>query len=309
MQIECKPTSPSWSLSPRSLDELLELRQTERANCETADHFAAAARWKLDASLSAEDAFHTYVESEHFSEKSLFRETESMLERIRTFLLEKHIISIPSEVRCKVEPTPEHMRWAFFAMDSPGAFEQVATEAYYYVTPPDEAWDEEKKKDFLKGFSRAVMEVISIHEAYPGHYVHFLHLQRARSKVGKTFWSYAFIEGWAHYTEEMMIEEGWGSGDSRVEMAYIHEALVRLCRYVSIVELHRGTMTLSESQNLFEKKAMMRPVSARKEAERGVFDPGYLFYTLGKFQVRDIRDLRKKEIKLRPRPFCRRTIS
>jgi uncharacterized protein (DUF885 family) len=252
------------------------------------DRFVSAAH-SIDQSLGAEECFRMYVESEHFSEKNLFRETESMLNRIRQFLIEKEIISIPSEVRCKVEPTPEHMRWAFAAMDSPGAFEQVATEAYYYVTPPEASWVEAKKKDFLKGFSRAVMEIISIHEAYPGHYVHFLHVQSARSKIGKVFWSYAMIEGWAHYTEEMMVEEGWGSGDARIEMAYIHEALIRLCRYVASIELHRGTMTLIESQQLFETKAMMRPVAAKKEAERGVFDPGYLFYTLGKFQVRDIK--------------------
>jgi uncharacterized protein (DUF885 family) len=87
-----------------------------------------------------------------------------------------------------------------------------------------------------------------------------------------------------------MLEAGWSNGDARVELAYLHEALVRLCRYVSSIELHQGTMTLSESQHLFEEKALMRPVSARKEAERGVFDPGYLYYTLGKFQIRDIRE-------------------
>jgi len=274
-----------------SLDTLLARGREEISKL--TDRFVMAAH-SIDTGLGAEACFRMYVESEHFSERNLFRETESMLERIRQFLIDKAIISVPSQVRCKVEPTPEHMRWAFAAMDSPGAFEQVATEAFYYVTPPESAWDEAKKKDFLKGFNRAVMEIISIHEAYPGHYVHFLHLQRARSKVGKVFWSYAFIEGWAHYTEEMMIEEGWGAGDARIEMAFLHEALVRLCRFVSSIELHRGTMTLSESQKLFEEKAMMRPVAARKEAERGVFDPGYLFYTLGKFQIHDIRARARK---------------
>jgi uncharacterized protein (DUF885 family) len=119
-------------------------------------------------------------------------------------------------------------------------------------------------------------------------------LQQAKSKLGRIFWSYAFIEGWAHYTEEMMMEEGWGKGDARVEMAYLQEALIRLCRYVSAIELHRGTMTLSESQHLFEEKALMHPVSAKKEAERGVFDPGYLFYTLGKFKIQEIRTKRKQ---------------
>ncbi|HWF45099.1 MAG TPA: DUF885 family protein, partial [Candidatus Kapabacteria bacterium] len=96
-------------------------------------------------------------------------------------------------------------------------------------------------------------------------------------------------EGWAHYTEEMMIEQDWGSGDARIRIAYLQEALVRLCRYIASIELHSGNMTLSEVQHLFEEKALMRPVSARREAERAVFDPGYLFYTLGKFQIRELR--------------------
>jgi hypothetical protein len=248
----------------------------------------------LDPALSPHEAFRMYVEHDHFSEESIFQKTESMLESIRQFLIDRHIISVPSDVRCAVRPMPEHMRWAFAAMDSPGAFERVATEAYYYVTPPEASWDEAKRKDFLRGLNRAVLEIISIHEAYPGHYIHFLHLQQAKSKLGRIFWSYAFIEGWAHYTEEMMMEEGWGKGDARVEMAYLQEALIRLCRYVSAIELHRGTMTLSESQHLFEEKALMHPVSAKKEAERGVFDPGYLFYTLGKFKIQEIRTKRKQ---------------
>jgi uncharacterized protein (DUF885 family) len=244
---------------------------------------------EIDSSMSPEDVFRTYVESEHFSEKNLIPETESMLERIRKFLIAKNIITVPSEVRCKVAPTPAHMRWAFAAMNSPGAFEQNATEAYYYVTPPDPKLSPEKRKEYMQGYSRSVMELISIHEAYPGHYIHFLHLQKARTKVGKSFWSYSFLEGWAHYTEEMMIDAGYCSGDLRIEVACVQEALIRLCRYMSALGRHAGTMTIAESQKLFEDKALLRPIAAKKEAERSVFDPGYLFYTLGKFQIQELR--------------------
>jgi uncharacterized protein (DUF885 family) len=181
------------------------------------------------------------------------------------------------------------MRWAFAAMNSPGAFEQTATEAYYYVTPPDPKLDTEKRKEYMQGFSRSVMELISIHEAYPGHYIHFLHLQKARTKVGKSFWSYSFLEGWAHYTEEMMIDAGYCSGDLRIEVACVQEALIRLCRYISALGRHAGTMTVAESQKLFEDKSLLRPIAAKKEAERSVFDPGYLFYSLGKFQIQELR--------------------
>jgi len=244
---------------------------------------------ELDPHLSPREAFHTFIESEHFSEQNILRETGSMLERIRAFVIREGLIAIPSEVRCTVRETPPHMRWAFAAMFSPGAFEHVATEAFYYITLPEPGWDEAKRKDFLRGLNRSVLEIVSIHEAYPGHYVHFLHLHDVKSKVGKCFWSYAFLEGWAHYTEEMMLEAGWGEGDARIRLAYIQEALIRVARYLVSIELHSGTMTLSEAQQLFEEKALLRPVAARREAERGVFDPGYLFYTLGKFQIKELR--------------------
>ncbi|MFI5202025.1 MAG: DUF885 domain-containing protein [Candidatus Kapaibacterium sp.] len=244
---------------------------------------------ELDPHLGPREVFHTYIESEHFSEQNILRETENMLERIRAFVIREGLIAIPSEVRCTVKETPAHMRWAFAAMFSPGAFEQVATEAFYYITLPEPDWDEAKRKDFLHGLNRSVLEIVSIHEAYPGHYTHFLHLHNVKSKVGKCFWSYAFLEGWAHYTEEMMIEAGWGEDDARIRLAYIQEALIRAARYLASLELHSGTMTLSEAQQLFEEKALLHPVAARREAERGVFDPGYLFYTLGKFQIKELR--------------------
>jgi len=282
----------SSELMDKSLDELLAEGRREMDKL-TADLLKTSE--SLDPRLSPREVFHNFVETDHFNEKTLLRETERMLERIRTFILQKGLIAIPSDVRCKVEETPAHMRWAFAAMNSPGAFEQVATEAFYYVTLPESNWDEDKRKEFLHGLNRSVLEVISIHEAYPGHYTHFLHLPNVKSKVGKCFQSYAFIEGWAHYTEEMMIEQGWAENDPRIRIAFLQEALIRVCRYIAAIELHSGTMTLSEAQHMFEDKALLRPIAARREAERGVFDPGYLFYTLGKFQIRELRKRMEKD--------------
>jgi hypothetical protein len=276
----------SSELIEDSLETLLENGRREMDKL-TVDLFKTCET--LDAHATPRDVFHTYVETDHFGERTILSETANMLERIRAFVIQQGLVAMPSDVRCSVKETPEHMRWAFAAMNSPGAFEQVATEAFYYITLPEPCWDEHKRKEFLHGLNRSVLEIVSIHEAYPGHYTHFLHLQNIKSKVGKCFWSYAFIEGWAHYTEEMMLEAGWGNGDSRIRIAYLQEALIRVCRYIASIELHRGTMTLSEVQQLFEEKALMQPVAARKEAERAVFDPGYLFYTLGKFQIRELR--------------------
>lgn len=273
-------------LAGESLEELL-VRGRNEINALTSRLMEVSR--SIDSQSSPHEVFQGFVEDDHFNENMLIPETAKMLERVRQFLIDHKIISIPSDVRCKVVPTPPYLRWAFAAMDSPGAFETVATEAYYYVTPPEPEWSDHKKKDFLRGLNRSVLEIISIHEAYPGHYIHFLHLKNSRSKLGKIFHSTGFIEGWAHYTEEMMLQSGWGNGDLRIEMAYLQEALIRLCRYVTAIELHRGTMTLSEAQHLFEEKALMRPVAARKEAERGVFDPGYMFYSHGKLKIRELR--------------------
>lgn len=282
----------SSELVDESLDALVEKGQREMDRL-TVELYKASA--ELDANANPREVFHTFVESEHFSETTIVREVESMLERIRKFVIQNNLVSVPSEVRCRVQETPAHMRWAFAAMNSPGAFERVATEAFYYVTLPEKDWEAEKRKEFLHTLNRSVLEIISIHEAYPGHYVHFLHLPNIASKVGKIFQSYGFIEGWAHYTEEMMMEAGWGGGDPRIRLAYLQEALVRLARYMVSIGLHRGTMTLSEGQALFEEKALMRPVAARREAERGVFDPGYMFYTLGKLQIRELREKMEKQ--------------
>jgi uncharacterized protein (DUF885 family) len=282
----------SSELVEESLDELVEKGQREMDKL-TVEMYKVSS--ELDANANPREVFHTFVESEHFSETTIIREVESMLERIRKFVIDQHLVSIPSEVRCRVQETPAHMRWAFAAMNSPGAFERVATEAYYYVTLPEPTWEAEKRKEFLHTLNRSVLEIVSIHEAYPGHYVHFLHLPNIASKVGKIFQSYGFIEGWAHYTEEMMLEAGWGEGDPRMRMAYLQEALIRLCRFMVSLGIHRGKMTLSEGQALFEEKALMRPVAARREAERGVFDPGYMLYTLGKFQIRELREKAQKQ--------------
>ena len=282
----------SSELIEDSLEELLDRGRRELDRL-TLDLYKTSE--ELDPKMTPREVFHTYLGSEHFSEQNILRETERMLERIRAFIIREEIVLIPSEVRCQVRETPAHMRWAFAAMNSPGAFEKVATEAFYYITLPEKEWDEAKRREFLNGLNRSVVEIISIHEAYPGHYVHFLHIQNVLSKVGKCFWSYAFIEGWAHYTEEMMLEAGWASGDARIRLAYIQEALIRVARYLSSLGQHSGTMTLSEAQQLFEEKALLSPHAARREAERGVFDPGYLFYTLGKMKIKELRARLERE--------------
>jgi uncharacterized protein (DUF885 family) len=188
-------------------------------------------------------------------------------------------------------------------MDTPGPFEKVATEAYYYVTPVEPEWPETQKEEWLSAFNYYTTDVVSIHEAYPGHYVQFLSLNASpASEVAKIFGSYAFIEGWAHYCEEMLLEAGFmqpakGAAASREDqvraasyrLAQSDEALLRVCRLCCSIKLHTQGMTVDDATRFFVENCYYEEKPARSEATRGTYDPGYLYYTLGKLQIRKLR--------------------
>jgi uncharacterized protein (DUF885 family) len=230
------------------------------------------------------------VSLDHPTAKQLIPDTAAMLEEIRHYLIDNDIVSVPSDVRCKVEETPEFMRWGFAFMDSPGPFDEKATEAYYYVTPVEDEWTEQQQEEWLRRFNYATLRDVSVHEAYPGHYVHFLHASRVTSPVRKVFGSYSFIEGWAHYCEQMMVEQGYRGDNPRLYFAQLSEALLRNCRYVVSILMHTGEMTLDQATRFFMDNGFMEELPARKEAVRGTFDPGYLNYTLGKLLILKLRD-------------------
>jgi uncharacterized protein (DUF885 family) len=230
------------------------------------------------------------VAADHPTAEGLIPDTANMLEEIRQYLIDKDIVSVPSDIRCKVVETPEFLRWGFAFMDSPGPFEKKATEAYYYITPVDSGWSPEQKEEWLRRFNYATLRDVSVHEAYPGHYVHFLHAALVTSPVRKTFGSYSFVEGWAHYCEQMMIEVGYRSENPLLRFAQLSEALLRNCRYVVSIMMHTGRMTLDEATRFLMENAFMEELPAQKEAMRGTFDPGYLNYTLGKLLLLKLRD-------------------
>jgi len=269
------------------LAHLLEVGEADLGANLDALHAAAA---EIEPGVPAREVYERHVASVHASADDLIPSTRAMLEEIRSFLVEREIITIPSEVRARVEETPRHLRWAFAMMSTPGPYETEATDAIYYVTPVEPEWDEAKAEEWLKTLNSFALEDISIHEAYPGHYVHFLHYDSAPTEVSRRVASYAFVEGWAHYTEQMMWEEGYRDGDPRFRMAQLVEALVRNCRFVAAIRMHAHGMTLDEATRLFVDKALYEETPARSEAERGAFDPGYYSYTLGKLQILRLRE-------------------
>jgi len=266
------------------------------------DAFAEAAK-KIDPNKPPIEVFKQ-IQSEHPAPEKLIPDTAKDLDNIRKYVLNRHLVSIPSDVRTKVKETPQYLRATSFAsMDTPGPFEKRANEAYYYVTPTEHDWPEKQKQEWLTAFNYYTSDITSIHEAYPGHYVQFLHLNASpASRVEKIFGSYAFIEGWAHYCEKMMLDEGFGSPTSsspseedikraaKYRMAQADEALLRLCRLCVSIKMHTQNMSLDEATKFFQDNCYYEEKPARQEAIRGTFDPGYLHYTLGKLQILKLRD-------------------
>ena len=238
------------------------------------------------------------VAANHPAAEALIPETQAMLEDIRQALIDHDIISVPSEERCQVTETPSYMRYAFAAMDSPGGLEEVATEAFYYVTPVEPDWSPRQQEEWLTNFNYHTLQVVSVHEVYPGHYVHNLHNRHGGGLplINRVATSYAFTEGWAHYTEEMMLETEYGRDDPALWLTQLLEALVRNCRYLCSLGMHTQGMTVDEATRFFQAHAYMEEHPARREALRGAFDPGYLNYTLGKLMLLKLRqDWRRQE--------------
>lgn len=270
-----------------------QLRKEQKA-------FAEAAK-QIDPDKSPIEVFKQ-VQSEHPTPDSLLTDINKDLESIRKFVVTRKLVTIPSEVRARVKETPQYRRATSFAsMDTPGAFEKRATEAYYYVTPPEEDWPPQQKEEWLTAFNFYTADVVSIHEVYPGHYVQFLKLNTSpASKVEKTFGSYAFVEGWAHYCEKMMLDEGYGTvakpseadekRAAKYRMAQADEALLRLCRLCVAIKMHTQKMSIEEATKFFQDNCYYEEKPAHSEAMRGTFDPGYLNYTLGKLEILKLRD-------------------
>ena len=175
--------------------------------------------------------------------------------------------------------------------------ETKATESFYYVTPAEDHWNSQEKEQWLSNFNYDTLKIISIHEVYPGHFVHHLHNRYGQklSLVNSVATSYSFTEGWAHYAEEMMLETKYGHLKPRLLLSQLLEALVRNCRYMCSLKMHTEDMALEEATQFFMENAFMTELPARREALRGTFDPGYLNYTLGKLMILKLREDFKKQ--------------
>jgi uncharacterized protein (DUF885 family) len=210
----------------------------------------------------------------------------------RAFVQEHDLVSIPGTPVCRVEETPPYSRALTTAsMSPPGPFETKAAEGIYFVTLVDPAWTERQQNEWLRSQNRAMLRNITVHEVYPGHYLQFLHFrQRNGSLARKVYLSPSFVEGWAHYTEQLAIESGLGRDGHAAELAQIHDALLRDCRLLASIGLHTQGWTVEQATRLFQEKAWFEEHPAQREAIRGTFNPEYFCYTLGKLAILKARE-------------------
>lgn len=274
------------------------LWETERVDVPLAE-LEAAGRRELERNLAAlREACAAYAPG--LSIEECFARVEALkpeggpvegarrqLAGLRRYVEEHGLVSIPGTEEALVEESPPYQRWNSAFIDIPGPYDRHLP-SIYYISPPDPSWSPEEQAQYIP--SEADLLFITAHEVWPGHFVQFLHSNRAESEIGRLFVGYGFAEGWAHYSEEMIWEAGFGEGDPRLHIGQLQNALLRNVRYIVALGLHTGSLTLEEAERMFREQAFQDPANARQQAARGTFDPGYLNYTLGKLMVRKLRE-------------------
>ena len=209
------------------------------------------------------------------------------LKELRAFIASNNLASIPGTEEAQVDEAPPYQRWNFAYINIPGPYEK-GLPSVYYISPPDPKWTRAEQNAYLPG--KASLLFTSAHEVWPGHFLQFLHANRAPSRFGQVFVGYAFAEGWAHYGEEMMWDAGYGAKDPETHVGQITEALLRNVRFLSAIGMHTGHMTVAESDKMFRESAFANAGDARQQAARGTFDPAYLNYTMGKLMILKLRE-------------------
>jgi uncharacterized protein (DUF885 family) len=294
--------SGSYAIGPEIFARRLELQegrpisldQYERVGvatlAATKAKFVATAR-QIDPEKSPQ-AVYEALGHDHPAPEDLLATAQRELAVLREFVTAHRLVTLPAENDVHVVETPVFDRQTTLAaMNTPGAFERVATQAYYYVTPVEPTWTEAERRQHLAFYNRYAFPIISAHEVMPGHYINFvLHKTEKLSLVRALAGNRSYSEGWAHYCEQMMVDEGFGDGDPKVRLAQLGLALQREARYLVGLREHTQGMTVDEATTFFVDNAFLPEIVARREALRGTGDPLYGYYTLGKLEVLKLRD-------------------
>ena len=239
------------------------------------------------------------LEKDHPTADALLSSAQQQLDGLRQFLIDHKIVTVPGGAQAKVVETPSFMRATTFAsMDTPGPYEIKATEAYYNITLPDPSWSKEKQEEYLEGYNYPLLSNVSVHEVWPGHYTQFLWVKNnpELSKTRKLTGAGSNAEGWAHYSEQMVLDEGLHNNDPRYRLAQLVDALLRDCRYIVGIKMHTQGMTMDQAKEFFVKEGHQVSVVGEMETKRGTGDPTYLMYTLGKLEILKLREDYKRKM-------------
>jgi uncharacterized protein (DUF885 family) len=248
----------------------------------------------LARNRAAYEALARSVEKSRPSAAALLNEVRQVVEGARDFMLARRIVTLPVEPHVDVKETPPFMRWNSAFLNPGGVFDRADLPAYYYVTLPDPSWPPQEQEDYV--MSRGEIVSTSVHEVFPGHYLQGLWQRNAPTFVQKVSWSYSFGEGWAHYAEQMMVDEGFASDRPEARLGQLSDALLRNCRFVASIGIHVRGMTVDDAKRRFIEDCKQDEAGARQQAVRGTFDPGYFAYTLGKLQILALRDEAKQRL-------------
>jgi uncharacterized protein (DUF885 family) len=284
------------------LDRLLEIGYADMRKNQA--EFSRIAK-EVDASKTPAEVL-TELAADHPAPDQLLQNFRGTFDSLIQFIRDKHIVTIPSDIRPTLEETPPFMRAITIAsMDTPGPFEKVAKEAYFNVTLPEKDWTSEHAASYMAAFNIGTIISTAVHETYPGHYVQFLWLPQAPSKVRKLLGANSNAEGWAHYCEQMMLDEGYGqvgtgaknAREARlIRLGQLQDALLRNARFIAGIKMHTGEFTFDQAVDFFVKDGYQSREIALVETKRGTSDPTYLYYNLGKQQILKLRsDLQKKQ--------------
>lgn len=270
------------------LDTEALLRIAERELAVTRERFAAAA---ARVGKGPADQVWARAKATHVEAGGLVTRVREQCAALYTFLRDADIVTVPDADALVIAPTPPFYRWTFASLWAPGPLEVRPQRSYYYVTDVDPSWPQERQAEHLRDMNDAVLWAISMHEALPGHFLHVEHLRKipAAWRKAMVLAPISVVEGWAHYAEHLVVEQGFAAQDPVIELGQLAETLVRLCRLVVGLRLHAEDMSVEQGVRFFREEAMLEESSARREAERGTFDPGYVIYALGKLMLLKLR--------------------
>lgn len=269
-----------------SLEKLLQIAERELEA--TQEQFRAAV-----GKLGSGDVAEVWraAKNQHPAPGTLVPTAQEQVRELAQFINRKGLVSIPDADGLTVAATPRFYRWTDASLWAPGPFEVRPLKAYYYLTDVDPSWPEARQAEHLRDFNLGSLWSISSHETFPGHFLHTQHLKRVESSLRKTHMlsSMSFVEGWAHYSEQLMVDEGFAKKVPAFRAGQLSEALVRLVRLIVGIRLHAEDLSVEQGVRLFRDEAYLEEAGARREAERGTFDPGYVVYALGRLMLLKLR--------------------